>query len=233
MKKFVVASIAACAGAMISSAAVAQTNVAARYAGEFSGFYVGVNGGGMNFTTKGAFTLVPDEFWHTDRKEATIGGIHGGFQGQWGNLVAGIEGSWQGVLSNGYGSTDGGQCSLSAGFLCQARINDILSVGPRVGFAMNQFLVYGTGGYARAEIETRHLFTATNSAVVPSSSHNDGWYWGGGLEMLVSHGFVVGVEYRHYDFKSSFQGSTPGSPATDKNVKADVEAVLLRLTIKQ
>ncbi len=227
--------IAACAGVSISSAAIAQPmSVADRYRGEWSGFYVGVNGGGMDFTTRGNFAPnFPQSSWMTDRKETGIGGLHGGFQSQWGNFIVGIEGAWDAAFGSGYGSTPGvsaGNCDLGPSQACQARINDIIQVGPRVGFAMNQWMVYGTAGYARAEIDsnlidTGHVFSR-------SSAHHDGWYAGGGIEMLVSHGFVIGVEYKHFDFRSTEQ-SVPGTPQDSRKIKADADAVLLRLTIKQ
>jgi outer membrane immunogenic protein len=227
--------IAACTGVLISSAAVAQPSVAARYVGEFSGFYVGVNGGGMDFTTSGYNVLVPTIPWGTDRQSTGIGGIHGGYQVQWGNFVLGVEGAWDAAFGSSFGSRAGAlvgnPCDAGLGFECQARINDILQVGPRVGFAMGNWMIYGTGGYARAEIESRYLVIPTGLPLgLQPSIHHDGWYYGGGLEMLATNNFVIGVEYKHFDFKSAVQVDTGGDSI---NLKAKADAVLLRLTIKQ
>ena len=232
MKKLLVAGIAA--AALYSAPALAGPPPAAF---NWSGFYIGGNGGGMDFTTQGNNISVPGLFFQTNRKEVGIGGIHGGYQGQWGNLVVGIEGAWEGMLGDKYGSRPGDllagtPCSLTAGFQCQARINDILSVGPRVGFAMGQWMVYGTGGYARAMVESRRINPA-GAAFNDESGHNDGSYYGGGLEMFVANGFTVGAEYKHFDFKRTVPGfiGTPGGDVEALKAKADT--VLLRLTIKQ
>jgi outer membrane immunogenic protein len=232
VKKLLVAGIAA--AAFLSAPALAQP--ASPF--NWSGFYVGVNGGGMDFSTSGNYVNASPNVWGTARKETTLGGLHGGFQGQWGSWVVGVEGSWDTVLGDRFGSDNGtnvpgvGPCSAAAAFACQARINDILSVGPRVGFAMNQWMVYGTGGYARAEIESNFLTIATGNILGTSASnHQEGWFLGGGLEMLVTTGFIVGLEYKHYDFKTAAQND-PTIPVDNINMQAKADAVLLRLTIK-
>jgi outer membrane immunogenic protein len=225
MKKFLVAAIAA--ASFLSAPALAAPPSPFNW----SGFYVGVNGGGMDFSTRGSFHFVPADEFITGRKEIGLGGIHGGFQAQWGNLVVGIEGAWDAMLGNGFSQSLGTNttvnCPASPPIECRARINDILQVGPRVGFAMGQWLVYGTGGYARAEIESG----LTPPVTASGSNHHDGWYAGGGLEFFVMNGFVVGVEYKHYDFSSAFHNDIFGS-VISRDLSAKADAVLLRLTIK-
>jgi outer membrane immunogenic protein len=205
----------------------------------------GVNGGAMDFTTDGNFPFHPNPgnppfMWRTDRKEAALGGLHGGFQGQWGNFVAGIEGGFEVNLNPGYGTRPGldgatDPCGFGTAGSCQARINDILSVGPRVGFAMNQFLVYGTGGYARYMLQTRGIFNNSGITFDEGSGHHYGWYLGGGLEMLVTNGFTIGVEYKHYNFgaaNNSIIVNAFSNPLDTERVKTSADAVFLRLTIK-
>jgi opacity protein-like surface antigen len=233
MKKLLVAGIALCAGVLASSATIAQTDVAMRYAGEWSGFYVGVRGGEMDFKTSGPFTGTPGETWATNSQRAALGGLHGGFQAQTGNLVWGIEGAWSGTFGDKFGIGDGstGQgCTFAPGIQCQARISDIIQVGPRVGVAIGQWLIYATGGYAHAEIATRRVDTGT--VIFNTGVHHDGWYAGGGVDLLVLRNLAIGVEYLHYDF-SSAQHNVAAIPADNANIKADANAVLLRLTIKQ
>jgi outer membrane immunogenic protein len=235
MNKFLVVGIVA--AALLSAPALAGPPPAPF---NWSGFYVGVNGGGMDFKTKdGEFTNSPNSFWNTDRKEVGIGGIHGGFQGQWGNLVVGIEGAWDGVLGQGFSThpgtvAAGTPCGYGFGDeLCAARINDILQIGPRVGFAMGQWMIYGTGGYARAEVESRGIFISNGNAFDIVSRHQNGWYWGGGFEWLVMNGFVIGIEYKHFDFKLAQFNVFFNGTNDSHNFKTEADAVLLRLTIKQ
>jgi outer membrane immunogenic protein len=235
MKRLLVAGIVAAAFCS-APALAADMPVKAPMAEPFnwSGFYIGVNGGGMDFKTTGDFPNATNS-WATPRKELGMGGIHGGFQGQSGNFVLGIEGAWDAMLGDGFGAVvgaPGAGCNLAAPFGCQARINDIISVGPRLGFAMGQWMIYGTGGYARAEIETHDFNFTTGTNFDTASNHQNGWYWGGGLEMLATRNFIVGVEYKHYDFQTTLQSSSTAFVA-NRNVKADADAALLRLTIKQ
>jgi outer membrane immunogenic protein len=206
----------------------------------WSGFYIGVNGAGMDFTTDGNFPNhpnVPPFMWHTDRKGTALAGLHGGFQGQWGNFVAGIEGGAEWNLNSGFGQSPGlngatNPCGYGTGAFCQARINDILTIGPRVGFAMGQWMVYGTGGYARYLLETRGVgFPAPGVVFESVSAHHNGWYLGGGLEMLVTNGLIIGVEYKHYDFGSA-NNQPKDIPIDTQRVKTTADAVFLRLTIK-
>ncbi len=242
MKKLLVAGVAA--AALLSAPAFAadypMKAAPAPAAFNWSGFYIGVNGGGMDFKFTGPFVVpvAPGNSFDSGRKEVGIAGLHGGFQGQWGNFVLGVEGAWEGVLGDQFGSTNGigsappSSCNAAVVFACQNRITDILSVGPRVGFAMNQWMIYGTGGYARAGTESRALTLASGVVVSDVSEHNDGWYWGGGLEWLVLNGFTVGVDYKHYDFKT-VRYNDMAAPGNSRDLKAQADALLLRLTIKQ
>jgi opacity protein-like surface antigen len=106
-----------------------------------------------------------------------------------------------------------------------------LYFGPRIGIAMGQWLLYGTGGYARANVETRIQQNVIGIVLEPTSQHHNGWYYGGGLDFLVMKNLAFGVEYRHYDFSSAHQMCT-NCTADNRDVKVKADAVLLRLTIK-
>ncbi len=242
MKKILIAGIVA--AALISAPALAadypvKGGPAPVDPFNWSGFYIGVNGGGMDQKSTGPFLVpaAPGNSFNTPRKEVGIAGLHGGFQGQWGNFVLGIEGAWSGVLGdqfssgNGVGNAPPIGCNAGTVFACQNRITDILSVGPRVGFAMGQWMIYGTGGYARAGDETRALTIATNTVFAGTdfTHHHDGWYWGGGLEWLLLRNFSVGVDYKHYDFKTVLSDAS----VNGRFVKPEADALVLRLTIKQ
>jgi outer membrane immunogenic protein len=236
MKRLLVAGIAA--AAFLSAPALAGPSSAPF---NWSGFYVGVNGGGMSFTTDGNF---PNGLasWHTNHKEVAIGGLHGGFQMQSGSFVYGIEGGWTAVLNDSYATTAGvnvggagpfAPCGVLTTNSCQARVNDILSVGPRAGFASGNWLFYATGGYARAAIETAFLFNAGGNSFGQTLVHHDGWYAGGGIDVMTTSNFVVGLEYKHYDFSAAAHDCPNcGGPGNFINANAKVDAVTLRLTIK-
>jgi outer membrane immunogenic protein len=233
VKKLLVAGIAA--AAFLSAPALAGPPPSPF---NWSGFYIGANGGAMSFTTDGNFPNGTAS-WHTNHKEVGIGGLHGGFQMQSGSFVYGIEGGWTAVLNDSYGSAIGGgagaSCGVIAGFnSCLARVNDILSVGPRLGFAMGNWMIYATGGYARAEIETAFLVIPNGAIFGQNLNHHDGWYAGGGIDLLTTAKLVVGLEYKHYDFSTAAHdcNNNCGGPGNFINAHAKADAVTLRLTIK-
>ena len=41
------------------------------------------------------------------------------------------------------------------------------------------------------------------------SERHSGWYIGGGVDMAMSHGWTIGLEYRHYEFNSPVMLRTP------------------------
>jgi outer membrane immunogenic protein len=201
----------------------------------WTGFYVGANAGVMSDKTDGFFTNFPTHFWRTDQVTG-VGGIHGGYQYQFGNAVVGVEAGWSSQLGKSFGSKAGGgegaPCGVDPPSSCQARIANILQVGPRLGWAIDRWMVFGTGGYAHAAVQTRTFnpddseFTFTHG----DNRHN-GWFAGGGLEYLVTNNFILGADYKHYEFRSkSYTDSVFGD--FDRTLKASADTVTARVTIK-
>ena len=87
---------------------------------------------------------------------------------------------------------------------CGKRFDNVLSVGPRLGYAMGKWMPYLTGGYASAEIRPQEasLPDTAQTNVHLFGERFDGWYIGAGVDMAMAQGWTVGLEYRHYDFGS-------------------------------
>jgi opacity protein-like surface antigen len=149
---------------------------------------------------------------------------HIGYQTQfthpWGLIVLGIEGGWMSTLRDREGNSafcDSVRPVLEnpieiPGNFCRATLNDILTIGARVGWAAGHWMPYVTGGYANAgvDFENRVPFSSTGTPLnfgattLQEQAHArlGGWYIGGGFEWVVSPGWTTGIEYRHYDFGS-------------------------------
>src|SRR5262245_61640722 len=142
MTKFLFASITATA--LLAGPAVAADMpvkappvqpIVAAY--NWSGFYIGANGGVLSFETDCNFPNHPNDppfRWHTDRKEVAFAGLHGGVQGQWGNFVVGVEAGYDWILNSGFAQSPGldgatAACGYGTGVFCQARIRSIFTVG--------------------------------------------------------------------------------------------------------
>jgi opacity protein-like surface antigen len=50
----------------------------------------------------------------------------------------------------------------------------MVMIGGRLGWAFNNFLLYGQGGYATADVDTNAFFTATGAVEHTTSRRHDG-----------------------------------------------------------
>jgi outer membrane immunogenic protein len=129
-----------------------------------------------------------------DRKGTSTGGMLGGFAG-WNkqldnNIVLGLEGDlkydWNGKTYNGYeAGTDWGG---------SARV--------RLGYAMDNALIYGTGGW-----------TAANGYVDPKGADSkekvlNGWTVGAGVDYKFTDNVFARAEYRFNDYGQEKIGGT-------------------------
>ena len=123
-----------------------------------------------------------------------------GIQHQFGNFVLGIEGTLTVAFQDDHAST---ACPNPA-FTCAARFDDVLTIGPRLGWAMGKWMPYLTGGYANAAFDAEDVaqYRERQSPIEDRERHS-GWYIGGGVDMAVSHGWTIGLEYRHYEFDNA------------------------------
>jgi outer membrane immunogenic protein len=88
-------------------------------------------------------------------------------------------------------------------FKCQNQINNLLLVNGRLGYAFGPLLLYGTGGYARAQVEglvTELSLLTPNEHVRDDAS---GWDAGGGIEYMFTHNVSIAVQYVHVALNSA------------------------------
>jgi outer membrane immunogenic protein len=156
----------------------------------WTGFYVGAMGGYAQENTSGANEI--------------SGGFAGGTLGynwQTGNFVLGVEadGAWADV---------GARVGNPAIAAVETRIRSMGTVRGRVGYAFDQVLVYGTGGYAWAD--NRITLSALNVSISDSQLHS-GWTVGAGVEVMFAPKWSVKAEYlyRSFDSQTYFAGIAP------------------------
>lgn len=210
---------------------------------DWSGLYIGGNiGGGWADVNRFYPQAIGGPLNAATRIEDAFGGFHGGAQAQWQNLVLGFE-----VAYSVQGKIDGSvplptppfATDLSARHL----LGNLLTVGPRLGYAWDNVLIYATGGYAHAPIDAEYIRTSTGAARFPTfwgQSKNSGWFAGVGVEYVVHKtsfmDVIVGAEYQHIDLQeqNSFCFNTACSPANaeDYRTGATVDIVRARLSIK-
>jgi outer membrane immunogenic protein len=147
--------------------------------------------GGAGISGPGPFSI--------DQSSA-FGGGHIGVQHQFNNIVLGVEGNFDSMFKGEDGSTT---CPNTA-LRCTGRVDDIWSVGGRLGWAAGHWMPYLTGGYANAGVHFNNQTTVAFPflSTEEARTRNNGWYIGLGAEWIVSPGWTAGIEYRHYDFDS-------------------------------
>ncbi|MEM9898531.1 MAG: outer membrane beta-barrel protein [Pseudomonadota bacterium] len=190
--------------------------------GAFTGLYLGGQVGGIDGD---ADWVLPNGTSPNPNPLSTDGTILGGilgYQRQFGFLVLGVETTFSGVIDG-----DATSACPNVAFNCEAELGSIFTAGGRIGLANNIAMIYFTGGYANAGIETN----TTNGVLVdPVDERLDGFYIGGGVDWQPIKNLVFGIEYRHYDFDAAtlISGRNPG--VDDRSVGLEADSVMARMT---
>jgi outer membrane immunogenic protein len=186
--------IAPAAAADLAARPYTKAPAAAIAINNWTGFYLGAMGGYAQENSSGIGTL--------------SGGFAGGTAGynwQMGNIVLGLEAdaAWADV-----GATFGG---------LNARIRDMGTVRGRVGYAFDQVLIYGTGGYAWAD-------NRLSIANVSDSKFLSGWTVGAGVEVMFAPKWSVKAEYlyRSFEGQTYFSGLLPTGTLNLNSVQVGV-----------
>src|SRR5262249_18232483 len=162
-----------------------------------------------------------------------------GAQIQFGAIVVGVEADGIGTFDRAFATKVGVPCSAIIGQVCEARMKEVFTIGPRLGVAWDKWLVYGTGGWATGRVDTQVL-TGTGAVTLDRSSRDqDGWFAGGGVEYALTQNLIFGVEYQHIDLGDEFHRSTLdlGAPCPPigvfcRDVGASEDIVRARLSYK-
>ncbi len=170
---FALGAFAPATAADLAARPYTKAPIAAAAVYNWTGFYLGVVGGGA---------------WEdasTDPKMS--GGFVGGTAGynwQSGNLVFGLEAdaAWADVNAS----------ITAAGITTSSKTDALGTVRGRIGWAINNVLLYGTGGYAW--IDNKITVSALGASVSDSKFHS-GWTVGAGVEAFFAPQWSVKGEY--------------------------------------
>ena len=182
---------------------------------DWTGYYAGLQAGygwgqsDITGTDGGPFSVTPD--------------INGGFVG---GHVAGLWQFDQAVIGAeadlNYASING-TAEAGPGNVFGTDIKWFGSVNAKAGYAMDRVLVYGIGGIAFAGIETSQAagtaFASTRTSV--------GWTVGAGVDYALTDQFVLGAQYRYYDFGSEHFDAPDAFVDRDQNVKLNTVGINL------
>lgn len=223
---------AAMAGMSVSASAYDRYN--------WSGLYIGANAGWIGKDFDWAFNPAIPGAVHQAYSLSDDGGIvggHIGFQHQWNSVVIGVEAAYSGtrVFDDSWAleRNFGNNTALDS----LARVNNILTIGPRVGWApTNQWLLFVSGGFASANVQTAAIRLSTGNHEFQTSERHNGWYVGGGVEFALKRNVILGVEYQHIDFGKELHcpGACLGAAGSfvDRDIDVTADIVRARLSFK-
>ena len=154
-----------------------------------------------------------------------LGGIHLGFNWQSGYWVYGVEGSFD------YARLSSSDPSLDIPTQ-DTEINWLATVGPRVGYAMGNTLVYVEGGYAAADMET--LTISGNDILQTEAGVHHGGFVGLGAEIQVTDAVTFGGEYNYVILGDKVHSGVVAGfgPISIQVNDVDIHTIAARISIK-
>jgi len=159
--------------------------------------------------------------------------------GQW---LLGIEADFEYFRSAGSSSVTGIVLApaITGTVFSSVSTDWLLTVRPRLGVILNNWLLYATGGLAVTNLKASWGFSGGGVAESASeSSTKAGWTVGGGFETASPGKFTIGVEYLYVKFDNvdsptSFAVSLPVTPlANPFNHSADLAANIVRARLNK
>ena len=153
----------------------------------WTGFYVGVNGGGGWGQSRHDFEAAGTTTGDYSISGATAGGTLGANL-QAGGLLLGVEGDMN------WSDIGGSDSCPNPNFTCRTRSKWLATTRGRVGYAIGRVLPYITAGasYGRIRAQIPDFGSERETEV--------GWTAGGGLEAGIVGGLSAKLEYLYVDF---------------------------------
>jgi outer membrane immunogenic protein len=164
-----------------ANAASLRAKVASADPHDWSGLYVGLNGGYGAGKTTG--DLLPNNFFGNEDVDGGLFGGQIGFNYQISHLILGVETDLD--WANVHGSNAAG------GFTDEAKVKTLGTVRGRIGYAWDNIMLYGTGGFAWGR-----LSDGCDACGVPEEVHTlAGYTVGAGIEYGITTNLSARAEY--------------------------------------
>lgn len=181
-------------------------------ANTWTGFYAGINGGYGWGTGDDAITYFEGADQSTrGQPEGGFGGGQIGYNYEVSSFVFGVETDFQGA---GISSSVGGTTAAGVGFTSQQNIDWFGTVRGRLGYAFNQVLIYGTGGFAYGNVSQHANY---GGDVFGSNTTQTGYAVGGGIEYKLNPAWSLKLEYQYINFGSETLTDSLGNTATPQD----------------
>lgn len=212
---------------------------------DWSGFYIGANGGYGWGSDERTDLKALGGFWTSG--PGTIGGVQTlkpsgavyggqiGYNWQFGNWVFGLEGQYDGADLK---RTDPSIFNPGPS-RWSSKIDAIATGTARIGYALDRWLPYIKGGYAGAQLDATNTFLLNNAPGFPPATANldhsqwrSGFVIGGGVDYAFARNWIIGVEYSYLDLGTeSWSGTTVISNFLGPGTTTQAERYSDKLTI--
>jgi outer membrane immunogenic protein len=220
MKRLIIVAAAAVAFAGTAQAADLYVKAPPIMAYDWSGIYVGANGGGgwadYTWSFPSAGVLLPV------KPKGALAGGQIGINRQIGNWVWGAEvtGDWASLKSHEVAPVN---------VDVNTKLHDLETLTGRLGYAFNNVLVYGKAGGATGVLGAS--FSTGGVFVNAQSQRVYGGTVGAGLEYGLTPNWIIGVEY---DFTRLFPGQYQAPPVVPFGAASafEVQSVVGRVSYK-
>ncbi|MCP8940101.1 porin family protein [Alsobacter sp. SYSU M60028] len=153
-------------------------------------------------------------------------GLQAGYNYQVNQFVMGVEAdaNWVDASKSSYwaGLTPGSTASFGS------KIEWLSTIRGRLGYAVNNFLIYGTGGFAFGQGKATWGYgDGVNVWSGSESGTRTGWALGAGVEYAFNRNWTAKVEYLYYDLgeKTFYSTTAAGNTAA---LKADYSGNIIR-----
>ena len=179
----------------------------ASYACDWTGFYLGSDGGYGWATPKGTLTsaaaipLTPYSYG----VNGPLAGLFIGGNYQFHKFVVGVEGDWQwsNLIGNSQTQAPLGAAGAFPGgpFTISTTVKDYASIRGRLGVAFDRLLVFGTAGWAWGNPSTSYALTGA-APFVTNGGNSTGWTAGAGVEYAFTDSVFGRIEYRYTNLRT-------------------------------
>lgn len=180
----------------------------------WTGFYIGGHAGGQFGDSETTdfdynFTIPPAIEWSYD-ESGFVGGGQVGYNFQWRWLVLGFEGD--GGYMNLEG--DGAEPNTDGALRAETDSDFYMTARGRVGFALDCWLFYATGGGIGVNYTTRFADIDPSFGGVIDARRTDfnwGYTVGGGIERMIGRRWSIKAEYLYFNLdEQRFHGTAGG-----------------------
>lgn len=216
---------------MAAAAALTMTSAQAQVTNPWNGLYVGVNGGYAWQDVDGRFdgAGVNASLSGADLNGAVVGGQIG-YNWQNAGFLLGVEFD----AMTRAGSDENLAVASTPGSVVSVDMNYLASVRARLGWAINNWLLYGSVGWGFARFEFDETIPTTGFGGREKLDDN-GLAFGGGVEWMMMYGVSLRAEYLRYDLGrgtdlSGFPIADPGDRVAFDNIDVARAAINIKLS---